>query len=83
MGIGGLFAGESMFHRVRDASKVALVGLVALMTADGVDGRLLDVQWVTPHLATLGAVEVPRSAYLRLLERALRLPAPAWQGEAP
>ena len=72
-----------MFHRVRDASKVALVGLVALMTADGADGRLLDVQWVTPHLATLGAVEVPRSTYLGLLERALRLPAPAWQGEAP
>jgi len=82
VGIGGLFAGESMYHRVRDASKVALVGLVSLMTADGVDGRLLDVQWVTPHLATLGAVEVPRPAYLRLLERALRLPAPAWQGEA-
>ena len=75
VGIGGLFAGESMYHRVRDASKVALVGLVSLMTADGVDGRLLDVQWVTPHLATLGAVEVPRPAYLGLLERALRLPA--------
>ena len=74
VGIGGLFAGESMFHRVRDASKVALVGLVSLMTADGADGRLLDVQWVTPHLATLGAVEVPRSTYLELLERALRLP---------
>ena len=83
MGIGGLFAGESMYHRVRDASKVALVGLVSLMTADGVDGRLLDVQWVTPHLATLGAVAVPRPAYLRLLARALPLPEPAWQGEAP
>jgi leucyl/phenylalanyl-tRNA--protein transferase len=78
VGIGGLFAGESMFHTARDASKVALVGLVELMTADGVEGRLLDVQWLTPHLATLGAVEVPRSAYLRLLARALRLPAPAW-----
>jgi leucyl/phenylalanyl-tRNA---protein transferase len=82
VGIGGLFAGESMFHRVRDASKVALVALVELMTADGVDGRLLDVQWLTPHLATLGAVEVPRPAYLGMLERALPLPAPAWQGEA-
>jgi len=82
--IGGLFAGESMFHRARDASKVALVGLVDLLTADGVEGRLLDVQWVTPHLATLGAVEVPRSAYLRLLERALLLPPPAaWNGEPP
>jgi len=77
--IGGLFAGESMFHRVRDASKVALVGLVGLLTEDGRPGRLLDVQWVTPHLATLGAVEVPRSAYLGLLEDALRLPPPpAW-----
>ena len=83
VGIGGLFAGESMYHRVRDASKVALVGLVSLMTADGVAGRLLDVQWVTPHLASLGAVEVPRSSYLRMLEEALPLPAPAWQGEAP
>ena len=80
VGIGGLFAGESMFHRARDASKVALVALVELMTADGVGGRLLDVQWLTPHLASLGAVEVPRSAYLRLLARALRRPAPAWQG---
>jgi leucyl/phenylalanyl-tRNA---protein transferase len=83
VGIGGLFAGESMFHRVRDASKVAMVGLVSLLTADTEDGRLLDVQWVTPHLATLGAVEVPRTAYLGLLERALRLREPAWQGEAP
>jgi leucyl/phenylalanyl-tRNA--protein transferase len=76
VGIGGLFAGESMFHRVRDASKVALVALVDLLREDGGRGRLLDVQWVTPHLATLGAVEVPRSTYLGLLEHALRLPAP-------
>jgi leucyl/phenylalanyl-tRNA---protein transferase len=79
VGIGGLFAGESMFHRIRDASKVALVGLVSLLTGDGVDGRLLDVQWVTPHLATLGAVEVPRWRYLELLDRALSVSAPpAW-----
>jgi leucyl/phenylalanyl-tRNA--protein transferase len=79
VGIGGLFAGESMFHHVRDASKVALVGLVSLLTSDGVDGRLLDVQWVTPHLATLGAVELPRWRYLELLHRALSVPAPpAW-----
>jgi leucyl/phenylalanyl-tRNA--protein transferase len=78
--IGGLFAGESMFHRVRDASKVALVELVRLLGADGLEGRLLDVQWVTPHLATLGAVELPRSAYLERLKRALRLPPPPmWQ----
>jgi leucyl/phenylalanyl-tRNA--protein transferase len=80
VGIGGLFAGESMFHRTRDASKVALVGLVSLLSSDGVAGRLLDVQWVTPHLASLGAVEVPRAAYLRLLSRALPLPEPAWPG---
>jgi leucyl/phenylalanyl-tRNA--protein transferase len=82
VGIGGLFAGESMFHRVRDASKVALVALVELLGADGVAGRLLDVQWVTPHLATLGAVEVPRATYLEMLARALTLPPPSWQGEA-
>ena len=79
--IGGLFAGESMFHRTRDASKVALVGLVDLLTSDGVEGRLLDVQWVTPHLASLGAVEVPRATYLGLLETALTLPPPpTWKG---
>ena len=67
VGIGGLFAGESMFHREpegRDASKVALVALVELLSADGVPDRLLDVQWCTPHLATLGVVEVPRAEYL-------------------
>ncbi|RMH66801.1 MAG: leucyl/phenylalanyl-tRNA--protein transferase, partial [Actinomyces sp.] len=51
--LGGLFAGESMFHRRTDASKVALVALIDLLTADGVR-RLVDVQWVTPHLASLG-----------------------------
>ena len=74
--LGGLFAGESMFHQQRDASKVALVGLVELLRADGAD-RLLDVQWVTDHLATLGAVEVSRDRYLQLLERAVELPPPA------
>lgn len=68
--IGGLFAGESMFHRERDASKVALVGLVECLRAAG-GVRLLDVQWATDHLRTLGAVEVPRVEYLRLLEAAL------------
>jgi leucyl/phenylalanyl-tRNA--protein transferase len=81
--IGGLFAGESMFHRVQDASKVALVKLVELLRDEHAADRLLDVQWVTPHLATLGAVEVPRPAYLGLLERALGLPEPtAWKGGA-
>lgn len=74
--IGGLFAGESMFHRETDASKAALVGLVERLGADGEDRRLLDVQWRTDHLATLGAVEVPREEYLRRLSHALQAPAP-------
>nr|NLI51685.1 leucyl/phenylalanyl-tRNA--protein transferase [Propionibacterium sp.] len=78
--IGGLFAGESMFHDPvigRDASKVALLRLVEFLD-DGVEGRLLDVQWVTDHLASLGAVEVDRVDYLRLLEEALERPTPDW-----
>ena len=73
--IGGLFAGESMFHRSRDASKVAVVALVAqLRTARAAHPgpRLLDVQWCTPHLSSLGAVEVSRAEYLRMLPAALR-----------
>ena len=67
--VGGFFAGESMFHRKRDASKVALLALVTLMRQDGM--RLLDTQWSTDHLATLGVIDVPRSAYLRLLADAI------------
>jgi len=74
--IGGLFAGESMFHRERDASKVALLGLVDLLDDEHAEQRLLDVQWLTPHLNTLGAVEIPRAAYLRRLAVALDLPGP-------
>jgi leucyl/phenylalanyl-tRNA--protein transferase len=74
--IGGLFAGESMFHTVRDASKVALVGLYDLVNEDSDPRRLIDVQWRTPHLATLGVTEVPRGEYLRLLESALTAPLP-------
>jgi leucyl/phenylalanyl-tRNA--protein transferase len=74
--IGGLFCGESMFHRGRDASKVALMALVDLLD-DGVAGRLLDVQWATPHLESLGVVEVGRAAYLRMLVKALDLPPPS------
>lgn len=75
--IGGLFAGESMFHRVTDASKVALVALVELLGAAGDrDERLLDVQWRTDHLGSLGAVEISRQEYLRRLAVALRLPLP-------
>ncbi len=78
LAVGGLFAGESMFHRRRDASKVALVALVDLLRAAGPADRLLDVQWRTPHLASLGVVEVSRQSYLKLLGRALplRLPDP-------
>ena len=75
--IGGLFAGESMFHRARDASKVALVGLVDLLSDQHRDHRLIDVQWVTPHLATLGAVEVSRADYLARLPRLFTVPHPA------
>jgi len=77
--INGLFAGESMFHRVTDASKVALVGLVDLMRDDDWhgQGRLLDVQWQTDHLATLGAIEVSRTDYLARLEAALLLTLPS------
>jgi leucyl/phenylalanyl-tRNA--protein transferase len=74
--IGGLFAGESMFHRVRDASKVALVGLVDLLRDEHADERLLDVQWSTDHLESLGVVTVPRPSYLRMLAVALDLPLP-------
>lgn len=74
--IGGLFAGESMFHRARDGSKVALVGLVELMRDEHAAERLLDVQWRTEHLASLGVVEVPRPRYVRMLKRALDLPLP-------
>lgn len=68
--IGGAFFGESMFSRVADASKVALVHLVALMRVGGY--RLLDLQFVTPHLAQFGAIEVPRAQYRRHLAEALR-----------
>jgi leucyl/phenylalanyl-tRNA--protein transferase len=67
--INGLFAGESMFHAQRDASKVALMGLVDVMRASGM--TLLDVQWRTEHLASLGAIEVARPRYLALLADAL------------
>ena len=74
--IGGLFAGESMFSRVRDASKVALRGLVDLLSDEYADQRLLDTQWLTPHLATLGVTEIPRQDYLSRLGEALELPLP-------
>ncbi len=72
--LGGLFAGESMFHRETDASKVALMGLVDLLSHDHGEQRVLDVQWQTDHLATLGVIEIPRAAYLSRLAGALTLP---------
>ena len=71
--LGGAFFGESMFSRRRDASKFALIALVARLRAGGF--RLLDTQFVTPHLASLGAVEIGRAAYHRRLEAALARPA--------
>jgi leucyl/phenylalanyl-tRNA--protein transferase len=70
--IGGLFAGESMFHTATDASKAALVVLVGHLDPAG----LLDVQWVTPHLASLGAVAIPAADYQRRLASALERPLP-------
>lgn len=81
LSLGGLFAGESMFHNPaigRDASKVALVALAEFLAADGVTDRIIDVQWQTAHLASLGAIEIDREEYLMLLDEALDLPAPTW-----
>jgi leucyl/phenylalanyl-tRNA--protein transferase len=77
--IGAFFAGESMFHRSRDASKVALIALIEVLR-EGPDAAqaLLDVQWRTPHLASLGAREISRSAYLRRLAKA-RAAADPWE----
>jgi len=67
--VGRLFAGESMFFKQRDASKVALMALVDLMKQSGM--MLLDVQWCTEHLATLGAIEIPRTEYLATVAEAI------------
>ena len=69
--LGGAFFGESMFHVDTDASKVALVALVDRMRRCGF--TLLDIQWVTPHLARFGAVEIPKARYLALLHEAVVL----------
>ncbi len=68
--LGRAFFGESMFHVARDASKVALVHLVARLIAGGF--LLLDTQFVTDHLRTFGAIEVPRRRYRTLLDDALK-----------
>lgn len=72
--IGGAFAGESMFHHETDASKAALVALIGLL--DDHPDTLVDCQWLTPHLASLGAVAIPRHEYLERLQRALARPLP-------
>lgn len=69
--LGGAFFGESMFHRETDASKLALAVLVDRLTRHGF--QLLDVQWLTPHLAQFGAIEIPRKQYLARLKRALEV----------
>lgn len=75
--LGGLFSGESMFHRERDASKVALLGLVELLKDEYADRRLIDTQWQTQHLATLGVASIPRRDYLAALPDLLKVPLPA------
>lgn len=73
--IGGLFAGESMFHRVSDASKVALFRLTEVMSTTS--APLIDTQWQTDHLASLGGIEIGRDEYLFRLDEAIRSPIPA------
>ncbi len=77
LAVNGLFAGESMFSRATDASKVALVHLVDLLTDEHAASRVLDTQWQTDHLETLGVIEIPREEYFERLRTALSLPLPA------
>jgi leucyl/phenylalanyl-tRNA--protein transferase len=72
--IGGFFAGESMFHRRTDASKVALAALDEIMQS--VPGGLIDTQWTTDHLVSLGAFDITRNDYATLLTTALEQPTP-------
>ena len=78
VGIGGLFAGESMFHTKTDASKAALIALVEQLSDEFATQRVLDVQWSTPHLARLGVIEIPRSKYIEELPQVLQIPFPRW-----
>ncbi|WGW13498.1 leucyl/phenylalanyl-tRNA--protein transferase [Saxibacter everestensis] len=75
--VGGLFAGESMFHHRTDASKVALMGLVELLQEDPDPRRIIDVQWNTSHLASLGIESISRAEYQNFLAEALRVRKPA------
>lgn len=81
--LGGAFFGESMFHRVRDCSKLALIHLVARLSAGGFS--LLDTQFVTDHLRQFGAIEIPRKAYRARLDAALTQPADfhVWPKDGP
>lgn len=81
--LGGLFAGESMFYRSQDGSKVALLALALRLR--GIPGALIDVQWATDHLKTLGAVEMSRIEYLTVLPVALEAPMPSgvWASDPP
>ncbi|TDD49086.1 leucyl/phenylalanyl-tRNA--protein transferase [Kribbella antibiotica] len=74
--IGGLFAGESMFHHKTDGSKAAVAGLIELLDDEHAADRVFDIQWVTDHLATMGAISIPRADYVRRVRRALDLPLP-------
>jgi leucyl/phenylalanyl-tRNA--protein transferase len=78
VGIGGFFAGESMFHTVTDASKVALWALTDLL--DDAGATLFDVQWTTDHLRSLGAVDISRRRYLDRLAVAVTAPVTPFQG---
>lgn len=71
--LGAAFFGESMFHKQRDCSKLALIHLVARLKAGGF--TLLDTQFVTEHLRQFGAIEVPRKAYKAILDKAIKKPA--------
>lgn len=82
VGCGGLFAAESMFYRRSGASKAALLALVTRLEAAGSE-RLLDAQWATPHLLSLGAVEITRGEYHHRLDEALRLTDAFQVGTAP
>lgn len=75
--VGGLFAGESMFHHATDAGKVALWALTQVVFADGDARRIIDVQWQTAHLRTQGVREIPRAEFLDRLTAALEAPLPA------
>lgn len=75
--IGGLFAAESMFHRARDASKVAVWHLARIVASGGARS-VIDVQWLTPHLSSLGCTEVGADDYSFLLTTALEQPGPDW-----